>query len=241
MRVTCTQPSYCFWWGQAAMLQSVDLFVSFDDVQPEKHSYQQRCYIKSDKGKTPLIVPAHMSLSKQIHEITIDNSQDWRTSHIKSIKQNYSKVRYGGTCDSLLQVIGAEHEKLADLNIAVSQELYRLLGAKPIQWVRSSSLKVPNRSRVEHLITVLKSVGATYYLANKNSTYLLREQRAFEKAGIELEFADFTHEEYAQLYPPFIPGLSLIDLLMNLGPEKSLEHCQAGIFARTPESRALCV
>ena len=232
------------------MLEVSDLHVFFDDVQPEKHSYQQRCYIKSDRGKTPLIVPAHISLSKQIHEIEIDNSQDWRTSHIKSIKQNYSKVRYGGTCDSLLQVIGAEHEKLADLNIAVSQELYRLLGAKPIQWVRSSSLNVPNRAdtlktpnqnRVEHLITVLKSVGATYYLANKNSTYLLREQGAFDEAGIELEFADFTHEEYPQLYPPFVQGLSLIDLLMNLGPEKSLEHCQAGIFTRTPESRALCV
>jgi hypothetical protein len=241
VRVTCSQPTYCPWWGVGAMLQSVDLFVAFDDVQLEKHSYQQRCYIKSDKGKTPLIVPAHVSLSKQIHEIEIDNSQDWRTSHIKSIKQNYSKVRYGGTCDSLLQVIGAEHEKLADLNIEVTQELYRILGAKPIQWVRSSSLKVPNRGRAEHLITVLREVGATYYLANKNSTYLLNEVAAFEKAGIELEFADFVHEEYPQLYPPFIPGLSMIDLLMNLGPEKSLEHCQAGIFTRTPESRALCV
>jgi predicted nucleic acid-binding protein len=123
----------------------------------------------------------------------------------------------------------------------VTKELYRLLGAKPIQWVRSSELGIPNMGRAEHLIGILKAVGATYYLANKNSTYLLKEVPRFEKAGIELEFADFIHEEYAQLYPPFVSGLSLIDMLMNLGPEKSLEHCQAGIFTRTPESRALCV
>ena len=97
------------------MLERCETYVFFDDVQPEKHSYQQRCYIKSDKGKTPLIVPAHVSLSKQIHEITIDNAQNWQRDHIKSIKQNYSKVRYGGTCDSILTLIGEPWEKLADL------------------------------------------------------------------------------------------------------------------------------
>jgi len=41
----------------------------------------------------------------------------------------------------------------------------------------------------------------------------------FEAAGITVEFQDFSHPEYAQVYSPFTPGMSAVDLLFNCGLE----------------------
>jgi len=39
----------------------------------------------------------------------------------------------------------------------------------------------------------------------------------FEEAGISVEFQEYAHPEYAQVYAPFIAGMSAIDLLFNCG------------------------
>ena len=44
----------------------------------------------------------------------------------------------------------------------------------------------------------------------------------FEKSGIEVLFQEFHHPIYNQLYEPFIPCMSIADLLFNQG-DKGLE------------------
>ena len=48
--------------------------------------------------------------------------------------------------------------------------------------------------------------------------YLRSDRQVFGKAGIPIVVQDYVHPEYRQLYRPFEPGASAIDLLFNEGP-----------------------
>ena len=47
--------------------------------------------------------------------------------------------------------------------------------------------------------------------------YLKEEELA--AVGISLEYMHYEYEPYRQLYPPFDPQVSIVDLLMMAGPE----------------------
>ncbi len=46
-----------------------------------------------------------------------------------------------------------------------------------------------------------------------------QDEEKFKKNGIKLEHTNFIHPKYQQLWEKFIPGLSIIDLIFNHGPE----------------------
>jgi hypothetical protein len=72
--------------------------------------------------------------------------------------------------------------------------------------------------REERLMDLLQQVGATHYLSGpKAKDYLI--EPLFEKNEIVLEWMDYTnYPEYAQPFPPFDHGVSIIDLIFNEGP-----------------------
>jgi hypothetical protein len=68
------------------------------------------------------------------------------------------------------------------------------------------------------LVDLCKAVGADCYLAGAGGRgYMNLEE--FQAAGIAVEFQGFVSPEYAQVYGPFIPGLSAADLLFTCGRE----------------------
>lgn len=58
------------------------------------------------------------------------------------------------------------------------------------------------------------------------ATYIQQDNR-FAEEGIMLQYHQYTPVPYRQRYVPFIPHLSVIDLLCNEGP-RSLEIIRAG-------------
>ena len=69
--------------------------------------------------------------------------------------------------------------------------------------------------RMRHM-AYRQQVAATVYLSGPAArTYLELEQ--FEQAGIRLEYKVYDYPEYEQLYPPFEPAVSVIDLLFMVG------------------------
>jgi hypothetical protein len=41
----------------------------------------------------------------------------------------------------------------------------------------------------------------------------------FDAAGIEVEFIDYNYPEYPQLYPPYDPQVSILDMLFMMGDD----------------------
>jgi hypothetical protein len=74
----------------------------------------------------------------------------------------------------------------------------------------------PQGAKTERLIGILKQVNATTYLSGPAAqTYLIPEM--FENAGIQLEYKKYNYAEYQQLFPPFEPHVSIIDLFFMTG------------------------
>ena len=95
-----------------------------------------------------------------------------------------------------------------------------LLGIKNVRFTLASELAVSG-TETELLINICKAIGADTYLSGFGGKKYMDED-AFEKEGINLEYYDFKHPTYRQLWGDLIPNLSIIDLVFNEG-ERSLE------------------
>ena len=67
-------------------------------------------------------------------------------------------------------------------------------------------------------LNICKKLNADVYLSGVlGKDYL--DVSEFEKENIKVKFQDFKHPVYKQLYEPFIPNMSSIDLLFNHGKD----------------------
>jgi hypothetical protein len=74
-------------------------------------------------------------------------------------------------------------------------------------------------SKGERVVELLSKAGATEYLSGPAAKAYL-DPKLLELAGISLEWMDYAdYPEYEQLYPPFDGAVSILDMLLTLGPE----------------------
>lgn len=216
------QPSYLPWLGYVAQMQRCDVFVVYDDVQYDKHSWRNRNRIKTPQGIQWLTVPV-LCKGKDWptnREIKIDKATDWRKKHLFSIRQNYAKAPYFSHYIGAFEKLYSCHwDFLIDLNMAFLHTLCEMLGLER-EIIFSSKLNVEGKT-VERLIAICQHLGANvFYEGAAGRNYI--DESLFIQAGIRLEYQDYQHKVYPQLHGEFIPYLSVIDLIFNCGP-KSLE------------------
>ena len=108
-------------------------------------------------------------------------------------------------------------DRLVEMNVALIGWMCTALGIHtPV--IRSSTLS-PQGERTEALVSICEQLGGTHYLSALGSAeYLLADLHFFETRGIPVTFHHYVHPTYTQLYPPFVPFASAIDLLCNEGP-----------------------
>ena len=66
-------------------------------------------------------------------------------------------------------------------------------------------------------MAVCRALGATEYLSGPSARDYIEPEK-FAAAGIELQYIDYRYPEYPQLYPPFDPYVTILDLLFMTGP-----------------------
>lgn len=215
--VVILQPGYLPWLGFFEQMARSDIFVIYDDAQYDKNGWRNRNRIKTPTGTIWLTVPVHASITSKIFEVTIDKNQNWQKKHLNSLKLNYSKAPYFNSCWSVFErVLSQSWEKLVDLDIAFIYEINKILGLeKRIEF--SSRLNITGE-RITRLIDICKHFGArTFYEGQAGKDYI--DEKRFNDAGIKLEFQDYEHPVYNQLWGGFISHLSIVDLIFNEGPK----------------------
>jgi hypothetical protein len=82
-------------------------------------------------------------------------------------------------------------------------------------------------SAEDKILTILRNLNGTVYVSGSGtgSKRYINEER-FSLENIKIEWQHFSSPVYPQLWGPFIPDLSIIDLLYNCG-EKTLEILQS--------------
>ena len=71
-------------------------------------------------------------------------------------------------------------------------------------------------SATEMLLRICQELGADTYVSGKFGKEYLHEE-SFEEQGVSVAYQDFQHPVYSQVIDPFVPNLSIIDLLFNRG------------------------
>lgn len=225
MNLVVMQPSYIPWLGYFDLMLKADLFLYYDNVQFDKDSWRNRNRIKTPQGAQWLTVPVlTKGLNKPTNgEIQINNNENWKKKHLKSIELNYRKSRFFEQVFPKFEtILNQEWDKLIDLNAAFIKEMSSMLGIETtVDYVSNLKLELPD-DKNEKLIAICKKVGANqFYEPKGGATYIDGEM--FKSRDIQLEMQDFQFPTYPQLFGEFISQLSTIDLLFNLGPEGSRE------------------
>ncbi len=222
MIIGILQPGYLPWLGFFEQMYKSDIFVIYDDVQYDKEGWRNRNRIKTANGVQWLTIPVSIRFEQHplVHEVKIDNTSNWKKKHLYSISQNYSKARFFKEYFPIFEeAYSKEWEYLIDIDMNFTLKLAQRLGMENKKVVRSSTLDIEG-DRIGRLVKICKLFKADiFYEGISGKTYL--DEKYFAEQGIRIEYQDYKHPVYQQLYGDFIPYLSVIDLLFNCG-DKSL-------------------
>lgn len=219
--VAILQPGFLPWLGFFDQMIRSDHFVYYDDVQFDKHGWRNRNRIKTSHGLAWLTVPVRHSghHGQTIAETEIDHSRPWSHKMVRTIEQVYSRSphchRYSR---ELGDILCAEPPTplLLDLDLRVIDLMRRWLQIDTPA-VRSSTLGIEG-GQSDRLVAICRHFGADRYLSGSAAKSYL-QQELFDAAGISVVWQDYQHPVYRQLYGEFIPSLSALDLVLNLGPD----------------------
>lgn len=218
-KVSVIQSNYLPWKGYFDIINEVDLFVFYDDVQFTKNDWRNRNIIKSQGGNTWLSVPTGASIDRLVCEVDLKNNH-WQKKHWKTICQNYSNARYFGRYRGFFEevLLDSSWDNLSTLNQYLIQEISsRFLGIKTE--FTDSRIFPTSGDKLERLLDLLKILNADVYLSGPTAKSYIDEE-AFIEVGIKLEFKSYEgYPEYTQFFPPFNHHVSIIDLLFHTGPD----------------------
>lgn len=217
MRITIHQPQFMPWLGYLDKVDQADLFLMLDTVQFKKNEWQNRNRIRTAQGWQWLTVPILHHFGQRINEVVINPTVAWMTQHLNALDMHYGKAPYGPHYFSQLrEIYRRPWTKLSDLNKATAHWLFEAYGITTP--VRCASEFDAREEPTDRLIDLCRAVGATQYLAGPGAERYMDKPR-FEASGIRLEIQTFMHPSYRQIYEPFEPCLSALDLLLMQGPE----------------------
>ncbi len=219
-RIAIVQSNYIPWKGYFDLIRQVDEFILFDDAQYTRRDWRNRNKIKAPRGPTWLTIPVetHGKFAQKIKETVISDS-GWNAKHWRVITHNYSMARYFSQYKTFFEdlYLGAQEQYLSKINYRFLRAICNLLGIKTkISWSMDYRLI---EGRTERLIDLCKQADAVEYLSGPTAKGYLNEE-LFRVERIKLCYMNYSdYPEYPQLYPPFDHAVSILDLILNTGPD----------------------
>lgn len=221
--VAIHQPNYLPWPGYFHKMMNSDIFVFLDDVKFTSNSVIHRNKIKTPDGWTWLTVPTKGSSKKPINSVQIATTESWKKTHLKSITHLYSNAKYYEKTEPIMELYDQEWEKLIELNAASINTVADILGIDT-EILYASDLDITSK-KTERIVDICKSLGADVYYSGEGARDY-QDESVFKKAGIDLVYQSFQYPTYEQQFGEFIPNLSIIDMLANVGEIQSVELLQ---------------
>lgn len=217
MKVAVIQPHYLPWMGYFAMMDAVDVFVFYDDVQFSHQSWQQRNKIRLADGRVQwLTVPIHRDFGQRICDVKIQFGREWQDKHWETIKQSYSKAPYFNLYEPYIhEIYEVGWYNLSDLTIYMTRMLAEMLNIKVPRLYKSSDMGLEGKA-TDRLIMLLKKLGATEYVSGLAALDYIEEDKFTD---IKLSWFVYVPAMYPQMHSEFISHLSAIDLLFNTGED----------------------
>jgi hypothetical protein len=170
----------------------------------QKQTYRNRCVIATANGVQALTVPVEHTnlspltshLSPLVKDLRISDHNQWRRVHWNALQSAYSESPFFEYyADDLHPFFEQKYDYLLDFNEAIRQKVCELLDIHP---------------------------DVSYTSDFRHQTSDITDYRDVINAKHPLPDADFTPKAYWQVFQHkhgFLPNLSILDLLFNMGPE----------------------
>jgi hypothetical protein len=219
MKVAIHQPNYLPYLGFFHKLSLADTFVIMDDTQYDK-KFTNRNKIKVPGNWIWLTVPInkkHKFVANKIVEI--NNEENWQSDHLQKINRSYANSKFFKKNYKTFfeKIYSKKWDHLFTLNYELIIQLINWLDIK-IEVIKESELNIKGNS-TERLVNISKEIGAETYVSGIGGKEYMNE-KLFETNNIKIEYQNFECPIYKQVFnSEFIPNLSIIDLLFNMGPE----------------------
>lgn len=225
MKCAIMQPTYIPWSGYFNLIKNVDKFVFLDDVQFEKRSWQSRNRVLNNGSQLYLTVPTEKEKQTTlINEIKIDNTQEWKKKHWKTILNCYKNSSFGAELIDILEpCYKKDYIMLSDLNIKIITAISHAIGLNTECFTASSLLCKGKRSY--HLIDICNKINCDSYLSPIGSKEYLVSDNFESLSDVNLTFQNYTPRTYKQHRSlSFISHLSFIDVIANLGIHEAMNY-----------------
>ena len=195
-------PSLTYYW------HIVNSNVIFNlSTKYQKQTTRNRCMIMSANGPQKLIIPVrHSKKENEIlhdHNVKIDNTQNWKVKHWKSIQNAYRSSPFFEFYEEGFFKVFFNNEKLLySFNINIISHINNILGVK--KNIEISNRKISHEKYDKKLMNIKKYFY--YNVPPYNQVFMSKFK--------------------------FIPNLSILDLIFNMGP-KSINYLVNPNFNQT--------
>jgi hypothetical protein len=169
------------------------------------------------------------SFRMPLNQARIAETEPWRQKMWRQIEDNYARTPYFQQIAPVVKEwLLTPAESLAAQNIAFIRMACDLMGIR--REFRLTSARPSGLSRSPRALDVLRWCEADVYLSPRGSFGYMKSDGLFPVVGITALFQDFQPKPYTQagFSGEFVPYLSVLDALLNVGPESTLQLIRSG-------------
>ena len=219
------QSNYIPWKGYFDIINKVDKFILYDDVQYTPKNWRNRNRLKTPNGLKWLTVPvsaddqvARADRLINVMKVTNDN---WPDQHWAFIQSNYARSQHFDSLKNEIKDMYMEAKKfsyLSEINMHFIRAICSILEIGT-EICFSTDFPLTKVGKSERPLELAVMAGADVFVTGGTAAeyYILED---WSNAGVEVEFFEYDgYKKYWQQFPPFEHGVSILDLLFNTGAD----------------------
>lgn len=227
--VAIVQSNYIPWKGYFDLIGRADEFILLDDVQYTRRDWRNRNRIKTPNGTQWLSIPVQVKGKyTQLIQDTVVSEAAWAAKHWATIRNFYARAPHFATLAERLEQTYREAGALTHLS-----DINRLFIERICGWIglgtrlcRSTDY-LHGDGKSERLLDLCRQAGATVYLSGPAARGYL-DETLFADHGIRVEWMDYGgYPSYPQLHGEFDHFVTILDLLLNVGPDSARAYMKS--------------
>jgi hypothetical protein len=217
MRVAIMQPYLFPYLGYYQLAFSVDSWVFYDDVMYIKQGYINRNYILVNAASHLYTVPIKDQSS--FRAINKHHAIPPFDKILRLIAQAYAKTTYVDRVFPLVaSVLDGRETNIARIAGNSLHAVFDYLGISIRAFWSSEIRGHKDLKGQDRVLAICKTLGASEYV-NPSGGVDLYDEALFSTHGVRLRFHRMHPVSYHQGNSPFVPNLSMIDVLMRNDPD----------------------
>lgn len=229
MTIAIMQPYLFPYIGYFQLIQAVDRFVVLDDVNFIKRGWVNRNNLLQAGEPSLFTVPlSGASQNRKISEILVSDEGDWRLKLHKRIVSCYVKApMFGAVAPLVEKCLDRKGVPIGQMNREAIIDVMGYLGMETEVVPSSSNYGNADMKGQDRILDICARENASHYI-NPIGGVELYDRATFTAKGMRLSFLRANVAEYPQFGGTFVPGLSMIDVLMFNGPKEVMSMLRQG-------------